>query len=162
MWEIRLKPLYSSDPVGLQEPFRDKRAWCSFPPPFILLTEFLGFSLLYLVPKIICKCRAAILFSRALCFYPGSVMGWIFSVHLYVFILAYRCPLLPLSWLSVLRDEIKPWPLARNLFLALSILIQGALQPISHTKVSYLSWDGLLNLWKQVCDMSSDSLEQAF
>lgn len=34
------------------------------PPPFILLTEFLGFSLPYLVAKIICKCKAAILFPR--------------------------------------------------------------------------------------------------
>lgn len=79
MWEMRLKPLYSSDLVGLQEPFRDKRAWCSFPPLRHFVNRIPRF--LFALPPFQRLSENAGLqssFPRAL--YPRSVMDWIFSL----------------------------------------------------------------------------------
>lgn len=61
MGEIRLKPLYLSEPVGLGDSQRSACLMLFFPPSHSV-NRILSLCL-HLIPKIICKCTAAILFS---------------------------------------------------------------------------------------------------
>ena len=87
MWEIRLKPLYSYDLVGWQEPFRDKLSWCSFSlslsPSFCQQNSWFS-----LCPASFQRLSANVglqsSFPRRSCFYPSSGLPSL-TVHALVF-----------------------------------------------------------------------------